>query len=273
MTNAELLTSFKKYNKKAREIRAKKFGFKSAADYIAFLSGGGYVVPAAHVQPLVVPTSSDKKKAKSVSVGPVPTIHIVDIADKSGSMSGGKDEATVEGINGGVKELQLNKANVKYTHTYCDFSNEAIIVHVAANPNDVSYIRTGTRGMTALWDAIGETVKALEPCVKKDEKVLVNIYTDGEENASHRFTTRSIKELIDDLSKKGWTFTFIGTEKDVDTIIDKVNIHASNTRSYDGTAKGMRGAMMTNSLSRERFVKKVKANEDVSEGYFSKDID
>jgi len=40
MTNAGLRTNFLKFNKKAREIRAKRLGYKSAAEYIAFLNGG-----------------------------------------------------------------------------------------------------------------------------------------------------------------------------------------------------------------------------------------
>ena len=262
MTNAELRTNFLKFNKKAREIRAKRLGYQSAAAYIAFLSGGGFVAPAAPVVEPIVATPKKSKKVKAVLSG-VPTIHIVDIADKSGSMAGGKDRATVTGINKGLAELRTNKDG---------FDSQVYIEQVAVHPDKAHDIRERTVGMTALWDAIGMTVQALELKVAIGDKVLVNIYTDGEENSSRKFNSSAIRELIDKYSLQGWTFTFIGTEHDVAEVIKRVNIKKSNTLTYDGTAEGLSRGMSTNSISRSNFVAKAKAGEDTSFGYFSKDI-
>ena len=259
------LSKFRKFNKKAREVRAKRLGFQSAAAYIAFLLGGGSVVP-------VVGIPKKAKNVKAILSPEIPTIHIVDIADKSGSMAGGKDRATVTGINKGLNELRTNVDGVNYTYTYCRFDSVVYVEQVAVHPDKAQDIRERTGGMTALWDAIGMTVVALKPHVKEGDKVLINIYTDGEENSSKKYNSRDIKEMITDLSAKGWTFTFIGTEYDVNTIVAKINIHISNTRSYDGTAAGLQASMHTNSVSRSKYVQKVKNKEDVSVGYFHKDL-
>jgi hypothetical protein len=122
-----------------------------------------------------------------------------------------------------------------------------------------------------LFDAIGKSVESLKPNLQPGDKVLVNIYTDGQENSSRHFTAEAINTLIKALSETGWTFTFIGTKEDVAYAQSRLSFKASNTLIYDGTAKGLEKSFMVNNVSRSAYSSAVADGLDVSEGFF-KDI-
>jgi len=254
-SNKVLLTAFKKYNKVAREVRAKKLGFQSAAHYIEYLTNS--------VEPVVAP-----KKERKVEFKTTPVIHVVDVLDSSGSMSGSKNRAALSGINEGIKDLQLNKLAVIYTYTLCDFSSDILFPFIATDPNVVPRIDIGTRGQTALFDAIGTTVEKIEKHRNQADKVLVNIYTDGQENNSRKFNARTISELIKSYSEKGYTFTFIGTKDDVAYVNSSINIDKSNSLVYDGTAQDLSRGMQETRSARQVYTNSVIAGEDVSKGFY-----
>lgn len=276
-TNAEMLKSIKQYNKTAREDKAKKEGFVDATTMIAYLdnlvnSGKGnkpYVS-------LAVTMPSKKAPAKVVTKTTTPKgkilIHVADILDSSGSMSGGKFDAASKGINMGIKNLKEDKAPVDYTYTLCDFSDDIIWRFSVDNLKNVEAFRGTTRGCTALYDAIGDTVTRIKAIKKPTDKVLVNIYTDGQENASKRFNATMISNFIETLTPQGWTFTFIGTAADVKFAQNKLKFHDSNTLIHDNTEKGIRGSMVANSTARAAYSTKVSKGEDVSTGFY-KDVE
>ena len=127
------------------------------------------------------------------------------------------------------------------------------------------------RGSTALYDAIGKTFQKLDKSVKNGEKVLVNIYTDGQENSSREFTAQLISRAIEDLKSKGYTVTFIGTNHDVAYVVHNLKIHESNTLAYDGSGAGLDKAMTLNSTARSNYSAKLQKGEDVSLGFY-KDV-
>jgi len=278
---SESLKGFKQYNKVAREVRAKKLGYADAATYIAYLESlinSGDVFPECCSKSPGSKskcTSSEdcvksKKSTKTTKTNPkeYPTIHIVDVLDSSGSMSGDKHNAALKGINGGIQDLKESKVKVNYTYTLVDFSTDVRFVHTKDKLLAVSKVACGTRSSTALFDAIGEAVQKVLPGIGKDDKVLVNIYTDGQENASKRYTAHDISGFIDQLSTSGWTFTFIGTPQDVAYASNVLRIHESNTLSYDGTAKGLEKSLTATRSSRTSYSLSVSKGEDVSQGFY-----
>jgi uncharacterized protein YegL len=285
-TPQELLKSFKQYNKEAREKRAHKLGFTNAAAYIMWLEAQlppdslpkkKYKIPSGlstktgpvgkNIPPRPRPSSPPPPGMK----GKTPTIHVVDILDKSGSMAGPKFASALYGINEGIKTLVEDKAKVHYTYTWCKFSTTISHPCIAVELKEIPRIFGTAEGGTALFDAIGETVSLMEKFVRDGDKVLVNIYTDGEENSSRKYNNTMISGIIENYSKAGWTFTFIGTEYDTKYVVENLNIHASNTLSYDGSAKGLANSMTANSVARSTYSSKVERGEDVSTGFY-KDI-
>lgn len=195
------------------------------------------------------------------------TIHVVDILDVSQSMTGGKIQNATKGINAGIRDLKKDES-VKYTYSLCAFSSSVDFYHKQADIQTVNEVSFSARGMTALRDAIGDTLTYLKDNVKSTDKVLVNIYTDGEENASRRYSSTQIEQLTETLQAQNFTITFIGTENDVATVVKDFKIKSSNTLAYDGTAKGL-GETITSTLqSRSSYAVSALAGEDVSGGFY-----
>lgn len=277
-TNAEMLVALKRYNKTARETKAKKEGFKDAVSFIAYLEGfinsglGGDAYFSPKSKPTEIPENVGQGPAvKQKESKQRPVIHVADVLDSSGSMSGSKHAAAIKGINLGVENLKKDVAEVDYTYTLCDFSSDVVMKHITEKLSKVSHFRSITRGATALYDAIGETITRIQDVAKPEDKVLVNIYTDGEENCSTKFNTAKISALIKELSKIGWTFTFIGTAGDVAFAQRNLKFDASNTLVHDNTGAGMEKAFTANNTARSTYSSKVSAGEDVSRGFY-KDI-
>lgn len=77
------------------------------------------------------------------------------------------------------------------------------------------------RGMTALHDAMGRTIKGLcrhlakTPDLDRPGKVLFLTLTDGLENASRRYSSRRITEMIRHQREAyGWQFIFLAANPD-----------------------------------------------------------
>lgn len=248
----KLLDSFKRSNSNRKADLAMKAGYKTIEEYKAFLES--------HINGSVNVTPTEK-----------PTIHIVDIIDCSDSMRGPKIKGAVEGINNGVSELKKDTI-ANYTYTLCDFSGrgDANYSQIKTPIDRVSTVYFTTRNMTALYDAIDNTLDILEKQVNADEKVLINIYTDGQDNQS-KLKASDIAKRIERLKVRGYTVTFIGTNSDTDFIVKNMGVDESNTLKYDGSGEGLTMSMQANSASRSAYATKVAAGEDVSKGFY-KDI-
>lgn len=264
--NQELI-KFKKMNKEARLKKALKLGYNNSEEYIAFLEGDNSKGP--QVKPTL--KENAKKKASTTKPKGKPTIHIVDIVDCSTSMSGTKIHNAVKAVNEGVVRLKEDTiANYKYTLCTFSYYNSVNILPLAVPVSEITRITFAASGSTALYDAIGKTLQKIGTIKGKDEKVLVNIYTDGGENDSRNFTGPKVAELIEKYKEEGFTVTFIGTPQDTKNVISRLKIDKSNTLSYDGTAQGLEKSMNMTLVSRGVYAESVAAGEDVSRGFYKK---
>lgn len=66
------------------------------------------------------------------------------------------------------------------------------------------------RGMTPLFDAIGQNIAAAEK--DNPEKAVIVIMTDGEENASTEMKKADAKAALDRAEKRGWEVVFLGAD-------------------------------------------------------------
>ena len=106
-----------------------------------------------------------------------------------------------------------------------------------------------TRGSTALLDAIGETVDSFKvrtrdlPPESRPDQVIFAIFTDGEENASRRFTWKDIAGKIRRRQEKqGWQFLFLGANQDAIATAAQMNSHAHNAATASYSADGVQGS-------------------------------
>ncbi len=126
---------------------------------------------------------------------------------------------------------------------------------------------------TPLHDAIGYACNKLRFAIEKETgySVLVTILTDGEENSSKEFNFEGVGGLITALKAKGWVFTYIGANHDVEKVALSINI--TNSMSFEASAAGTSQMVNENMSSRKRYMDKIKTGappKDLSEDFFDK---
>ena len=167
---------------------------------------------------------------------------VVFLLDRSGSMSGCEKD-TIGGFNSYVASHK--RKDVRITTVLFDDKYEMIHKQVPINnikkltPKDY-YVR----GCTALLDAIGKTIEYMD--IKKAEKVLFMITTDGLENASWQYSKDQIKELIEGHST--YEFVYIGADIDSYGEAMKIGIKENNISNYKKDKKGT--ALLYKALSK-----------------------
>ncbi len=163
------------------------------------------------------------------------TVEIVCIMDRSGSMANMTKEV-VNAYNRFIEEQKKLPGKAKVT--LVAFDDQYEVVHDRIKLKDVPELKedeVSARGMTALNDAIGKAVNS----VSEKDKVICLIQTDGGENSSAEYTTSQIKSLVEEKTKQGWEFHFIGAGIDAFSDGSKLGISVANTRSVSANAKGM----------------------------------
>lgn len=131
--------------------------------------------------------------------------HIIVVLDKSGSME--RISHTV--ISGFNEFLQAQKRIVdNSTMTMLSFSDNVEVVFSNKPISEIQELTSETyrpEGMTALNDAIGKAITDYP----WNNRTLMVIITDGEENSSSRFNGQSISQLIQTKTNEGWRFIYL----------------------------------------------------------------
>jgi uncharacterized protein YegL len=100
-------------------------------------------------------------------------------------------------------------------------------------------------GGTALLDALGATIESVGAklaALTEDErpsKVLFLVITDGDENASRKFTKTKIKEMVEhQTSIYNWEFVFMGANIDSMSEGSAMGVSRGNAMNYVASANG-----------------------------------
>ncbi len=174
-------------------------------------------------------------------------VYISFILDESGSMQSCKD-STISGFNEYLEDQKKEDREVFFSltkfNTTCDVLHTAVPVDDVDNLNIDSY---SPNGLTALYDAIGLSIRSLELRMQRDDgtsAVLFVIMTDGHENSSIEYTQGNIRNLIEGKENKGnWTFVFLGANMDAWAEGARIGTMSANTSQYSTENMGvtMRG--------------------------------
>jgi len=137
-------------------------------------------------------------------------VHIVCILDKSSSMSFASYNI-IKSFNtfSDIQKNERGNANITLVHFNTTVDTICKDIDISDSP-ELNISNYSCRGMTALYDAIGETILSIN-----DKNVYVIIQTDGEENSSKNFNKEKISALINSKKKSGWQFLFMGADIDV----------------------------------------------------------
>jgi hypothetical protein len=102
--------------------------------------------------------------------------------------------------------------------------------------------RFDPRGMTPLYDAVALLLDRAERRGGADADQLVVVLTDGEENASRRWTQRALFDRIEALRARGWTFVFLGANQDSYASGGAVGFQAGNVSNFEASPDGVHAA-------------------------------
>lgn len=138
-------------------------------------------------------------------------MHVIFILDRSGSMSGNEADV-IGGVNSYVGDLRRTSEGGVIGISYVRFDQQIELVWDDVPLADVPEMTPehySVRGSTALLDAVGMTVSAINDNPAHRYVVIIN--TDGMENASREWTAERVKALVEERQGRGnWTFTFFG---------------------------------------------------------------
>ena len=163
------------------------------------------------------------------------------ILDESGSMATSSSE-TISGFNEYVQSLK--KMDGKVLLSLTKFNDNAEICYAGIPLEEASELSGDDykpNGFTALYDAIGETILAVQKRVPDDsgQAVLCVILTDGQENSSKKYSAEQIKQMISQREEAGnWTFVYLGADCTAWSAASMIGIQASNAIQYDASNIG-----------------------------------
>ena len=201
------------------------------------------------------------------------------ILDESGSMDSIK-KATISGFNELVQTIKgIEKRFPEQRHfiSFITFNGLGVNTHLDKKAvSSLVMIDEKTYrpdSNTPLYDAIGLSVLKLRVDVAGQENtnVLVTILTDGEENASKEFSGQQVKTIIDEQKAKGWTFTYIGANHDVEKVASSLSI--TNTMKFEANDADVHKMFAKEQSSRLFYSQKIRNKEDKLEGFYMEDED
>ena len=175
------------------------------------------------------------------------------IIDESGSMQSIKN-AAIDSVNETIQTIrsaQKKHEDQEHFVSLVTFNDDVKTVYECVPVDEVKELTAETYQpdcCTALYDAMGISLNALRKKVAEDDKVLVTVVTDGEENSSKEYSGKAIKALIDELKAKGWVFAYIGANQDVEAVAATISI--TNVMNFETTSAGTH--MMTDRVNRSR---------------------
>ena len=170
---------------------------------------------------------------------------LVFILDRSGSMAGLESD-TIGGFNSMIEKQKKQEGDCYVSTVLFDGVSE--VLHDRIKLCDVPKMTENdytVRGCTALIDAIGGAIKHIGNIHKYarpedvPENTMFVITTDGQENASHTYSSEKVKKMIEHQKEKyGWEFLFIGANIDAVETAARYGIGKDRAVNYNADAKG-----------------------------------
>ena len=185
------------------------------------------------------------------------------LLDRSGSMGGARWENAIGSINTYVESLRKQEGiDAKVTVAAFDSHgggtrgfvnavggmqmlplekidpNTFTVIREAASLNEFKMLEINElspRGGTPLYDSTAKLINMAEK--EGNEKTVIIIMTDGEENSSREYTLQAIRDRIGSCQKRGWEVLFLGAEFNVETMARDYGIGMDKVVSTRSSAK------------------------------------
>lgn len=170
---------------------------------------------------------------------------LVFILDRSGSMSG-LERDTIGGFNAMIEKQKKQDGECIVSTVL--FDDESRVIHDRVSLDNIKPMTEDdyfVGGCTALIDAIGGAIHHIGNVHKYarpedvPENTIFIITTDGQENASHRYSSDKVKQMIErQKDKYGWEFLFIGANIDAVETAKRYGIEQDRAVNYHADPQG-----------------------------------
>ncbi|ESU25023.1 hypothetical protein FEDK69T_02110 [Flavobacterium enshiense DK69] len=201
-------------------------------------------------------------------------VHNLIILDESGSMESIK-QTIIQGFNEVMQTIQgIEKQFPEQEHFISLVSFNGLghkllhFIDPATKLKQIDDTNYQPDASTPLFDAMGFSINKLKQSLQgqSDYNVLVTILTDGEENASTEFSGNDIKKLVEELKQNRWTFTYIGTDHDVEKIA--ISLSINNTLVFNKNEADIKAMFAKESRARANYSEKIRMDRETSSNYF-----
>jgi Mg-chelatase subunit ChlD len=187
-------------------------------------------------------------------------IHVINVLDKSGSMTTGID-ITIAAFNENLDVMASKSQGARVTASLITFSTNVHVEYTQASPDRAQRLNRENYvpdDFTALYDAIGRAIELAQGFegAKTNAQFLLQIFTDGDENRSRIYRDPSkLKSMIQELNSTGrWTVTVMGPKGSLDLFTSRMGIYAGNTVQFDqGSLKSRSAARSVMNASTEAY--------------------
>lgn len=188
-------------------------------------------------------------KAKSTNKPKRPTkvktrTHVAIVLDRSSSMQAIREE-TIAGFNRQVNTIRENAKDQEIRVSLVTFSDHSQEVFWNKDVEALKELNHGNYvpfGNTAMYDAVGNVLERLvnlPDASDPNTAFLVLVVSDGQENCSRTFHSRTVAPLVKALTNTGrWTFTYVGANQDLTQISHELNIPLQNTMTWVASSAG-----------------------------------
>lgn len=165
------------------------------------------------------------------------------VLDKSGSM-GAIRKDTVGGFNTFIEDQKKEQGEAKLS--LITFNEKLENVYKYKDIQTISELTNYVpAGLTALYDGIGTMIDTLKGNIdgrdedEKPEKVIIVIITDGFENASKEYDSKTIKNKIKELEdNENWAFIYLGANQDAFSVGGSLGFNPNGTANWDSDVTG-----------------------------------
>lgn len=204
--------------------------------------------------PIAFENEVDTQRSESKDARQGASTYIGVVVDRSGSMFS-MDVPAAEGFN---KFIQDQKKEDGICHaTITRFDDVVEILKHGVKLSDIEladHKMFEPRGTTALFDAIGMTITAVEKKVAelKPDRIMIMILTDGAENASSDYSHSTVMKMIERLKAKDWQFIFVGANQDAIQTGAQMGFESANCLTFSTQRSSETWSALSTNLTRYR---------------------
>jgi uncharacterized protein YegL len=180
-------------------------------------------------------------------------VHVTLLLDESSSMVGVGD-ATRSAANDYIAELQ---SGTPVRFSLAVFGDDVTWRIKAASVDIVRPLATRDyrpMGMTALYDAIGQSIERIDAMDIPPVHPVVVVFTDGEDSSSAQYDADTLRALIEDRRRRGWRFIAFIAGDDAREAVEAVGMLSDDVAEYAANDASTKAAFRRLATSTKRLV-------------------